>query len=159
MFIKVIIPLLSIILMACGSSSNTKKEDSVKQYHAVHFAPIQQDRKEYYASLIKPLYEKQLVKTGFNGSILLAKNGEIVFEDYHGYINLSTKEAITPNSTFHLASISKTFTAMTILRFMEQGRINIEDDVNKYLPNFQYNNITIKNLLSHRSRHKMLIFW
>jgi CubicO group peptidase (beta-lactamase class C family) len=151
MFIKVIIPLLSFILLACGSSSNKNNEDTSKQFNAVTFAPIQQNQRAYYASLIKPLYEKQLVKTGFNGSILLAKNGEIVFEDYRGFINLATKEVITPHSTFHLASITKTFTAMTILKLMEQGRLNIDDNINKYLPDFTYHNITIKNLLSHRS--------
>ena len=79
------------------------------------------------------------------------QTGEIVFEDYHGYINLKTKEPITPNSTFHIASVSKTFTAAVILKLMEEGKLTLEDNVEKYLPGFPYNGITIKDLLSHRS--------
>ncbi|WP_216073378.1 serine hydrolase domain-containing protein, partial [Acinetobacter baumannii] len=56
-----------------------------------------------------------------------------------------------PTTPFHLASISKTFTAVTVLHLMEQGRISLEDPVHKYLSGFPYTSITIKNLLSHRS--------
>ncbi len=150
MFIRVIIPLLSFVLMACGSSSD-KSGNEVDKHVPIQFTPINQNQKDYYASLIQPLYDKQLIKTGFNGSILMAKNGEIVFEDYRGFINLSTKEPITASSTFHLASISKTFTAMTILRLVEQGKIKLDDPINQYFPNFRYSGITVKNLLSHRS--------
>ncbi|KAF0240314.1 MAG: hypothetical protein FD183_1100 [Chitinophagaceae bacterium] len=145
-----IIPLLTYILLSC-STSPKKNEVSAPYQHIVEFTPLSDKTKEYYASQIQPLYEKQLIKTGFNGSILVAKNGEIVFEDYRGFINLKTQEPITSNSTFHLASISKTFTAMTILRLMEQGKIQLNDPVNKYLTDFPYEGITIKNLLSHRS--------
>jgi len=145
-----IIPLLTYILLSC-SNSPKKNEVSNQYQHIVEFTPLSDKTKEYYANQIQPLYEKQLIKTGFNGSILVAKNGEIVFEDYRGFINLKTQEPITSNSTFHLASISKTFTAMTILRLMEQGKIQLDDPVSKYLNDFPYEGITIKNLLSHRS--------
>lgn len=145
-----IIPLLTYILLSC-STSPKKNEVSTPYQQIVEFTPLSDKTKEYYANQIQPLYEKQLIKTGFNGSILVAKNGEIVFEDYRGFINLKTQEPITSNSTFHLASISKTFTAMTILRLMEQGKIQLDDPVSKYLTDFPYEGITIKNLLSHRS--------
>ncbi|GAC1441953.1 MAG: serine hydrolase domain-containing protein [Sediminibacterium sp.] len=115
------------------------------------FSPLSQKEKDYYAGAIEPLYHSLLLNRGFNGSILLAKNGEIVFEDYHGWVNPRTRESITPTTTFHLASISKTFTATVVLRLMEQGKIALEDGVEKYLPGFPYDGITIKDLLSHRS--------
>lgn len=145
-----IIPVLSFLVMAC-SSSPEKKEDAVAHKEAVHFTPLSSKAKEYYANLIQPLYEKQLLRTGFNGAILLAKNGEIVFEDYRGSINLKTQEPITASSAFHVASVSKTFTAMTILHLMEQGKIELDDPVSKYLHGFPYSGVTIKHLLSHRS--------
>ncbi len=145
-----IIPILTYLLLSCSNSP--KKNNLSEQFQSkVEFNPISPKTKEYYANLIEPLYEKQLVKSGFNGSILVAKNGEIVFEDYRGLINLQTQEPITSSSTFHIASITKTFTAMTILRLMEQGKIQLDDLVSKYLIGFPYENITIKNLLSHRS--------
>lgn len=148
---KMIIPVLSFLLVACsGSNPPNSKNTTTKSNEIVHFSAVSNKKKEYYANLIAPMYEKQLVKTGFNGAILLAKNGEIVFEDYRGLINLKTKEPITASSTFHLASISKTFTAMTILRLLEQEKLALDDQVSKYLNAFPYS-ITIKNLLSHRS--------
>ncbi len=148
---KMIIPVLSFLIVACsGSNPPESKKVTKHSIEIAHFSDVSKRSKEHYANLIAPLYEKQLVKTGFNGAILLAKNGEIVFEDYRGFINFKTKELITANSTFHLASISKTFTAMTILRLMEQKKLTLEDQVSKYLNGFPYN-ITIKNLLSHRS--------
>jgi len=114
-------------------------------------AHLSQKEKDYYAARIEPLYEKMLLRTGFNGEILMAKNGDVVFEDYHGTINFKTHEPITSNSVFHVASVSKTFTAMTVLRLMEQKKLDINDLVSKYLPGFPYPGVTIKHLLSHRS--------
>ncbi|TAG32062.1 MAG: class A beta-lactamase-related serine hydrolase [Sphingobacteriia bacterium] len=144
-----IIPVLSLFLLAC--SGNSQSKDTTVTKPPVVFNKQSQIHKNHYQTIIQPLYEKQLLKTGFNGSILLAKNGETVFEDYQGFINFSTKAPITPSSTFHLASISKTFTAMTILKLMEQGRLKLDDDIRKYLSHFPYSSITIKNLLSHRT--------
>jgi CubicO group peptidase (beta-lactamase class C family) len=146
------IPLLTFLLIAaCGSNPTTDKKEPVKAKKPTAFSGVSAREKEYYSSAIAPLYQSLLLRTGFNGAILLAKNGEIVFEDYHGYINLKTKEPITSNSTFHIASVSKTFTAAVILKLMEEGKLNLEDNVEKYLPGFPYAGITIKDLLSHRS--------
>ena len=145
-----IIPVLAFLLLSCSSASE-KNVDPGPYEKIVHFTSVSNKEKEYYASLIQPLYEKQLIRTGFSGGIILAKNGEIVFEDYRGVINMKTQEPITASSTFHIASVSKTFTAMTILRLMEQGKIQLNDPLSNYLKGFPYEGITIKNLLSHRS--------
>ena len=144
-----IIPVLSFLVLACSNTpKNTPHKPVIKP---VTFATITPKQKEYYANLIEPLYQTILLKKGFNGGILVAKNGEIVFEDYHGLYDYKRKDSITALTPFHIASTSKTFTAMVILHLMEQGKLNINDDVRKYLPTFPYQNITIKNLLSHRS--------
>ncbi len=143
-----IFPILTYLLMAC-SGGNKEKEVSIKS--SFNPNPITDKEKEYYANAIAPLYQSILVQKGFSGGFLAAKNGEIVFEDYRGFANYQTKELINSNTPIHLASISKTFTAMIILRLMEQGRLNLDDNVQRFLPTFPYNNITIKNLLTHRS--------
>lgn len=91
------------------------------------------------------------MSTGFNGSILVAKNGEILFEDYKGLYNFKTKEPLNEHSTFHLASISKTFTGMTILKLWEENRISLNDTLQKFFPKLPYPGITIQMLLDHRS--------
>jgi len=141
---KMIIPVLSFLIAACSGSNPPDSKKATRQPNEnVYFSPVSNKTKEYYVNLIEPLYEKQLLKTGFNGAILMAKNGEIIFEDYRGFINLKTKEPITSSSTFHVASISKTFTAMTILKLLEQEKLTLDDQVSKYLNGFPYS-ITIK---------------
>lgn len=115
------------------------------------FSPLPPALSDAYRLAVQDYYDKHLAHSGFNGAILVAKNGEIVFEDYRGYINFKTKEPITPNTPFHLASISKTFTGMTILKLWEEGRLSLDDDLLKYFPQLPYHGITIKMLLSHRS--------
>jgi len=115
------------------------------------FSELSPPEADNYRTIVEEYYKKHLLATGFNGAILVAKNGEIVFEDYKGYINFKTKEPVTPETPFHLASISKTFTGMTILKFWEQGRLSLDDNLLKYFPKLPYQGVTIKMLLSHRS--------
>ena len=143
--------LFSLFLFSSCHSQDGNHTPPIATINKPFFRPLTETEKTNYVNAIEPFYDKTLKRTGFNGQILVAKNGEIVFEDYRGFVNMKTKEPITAESSFHLASISKTFTGMTILKLMEQGRLNLEDDVRKYLLAFPYQNITIKLLLTHRS--------
>lgn len=122
-----------------------------KQDAAEIFTPIPSVNKAVYAAEIEKQYKQLLGDRGFNGSILVAKNGEILFEDYKGYSNFKTKTPITPNTPFHLASVSKTFTGMAIMKLREQGKLNLDDMVTDFFPNFPYPSVTIQLLLNHRS--------
>src|SRR5436305_2010203 len=67
--------------------------------------------------------------------------------------NLEYGLAITPASIFHVASITKQFTAMSILRLAQRGQLSLDDDVRKYiteLPDFG-SRLTIRHLLTHTS--------
>ncbi|PZX65786.1 CubicO group peptidase (beta-lactamase class C family) [Hydrotalea sandarakina] len=143
--------IFSCFISSCQSQQETKNQPVTIQAETFHFNPLTPEQKKAYADAIAPLYKKDLLDKGFNGAILMAKNGEVVFEDYHGYYNFKNNEKLTPDDPFHLASISKTFTAMTLLRLWEQGRINLNDTLQKFFPQFPYQNITITELLSHRS--------
>ena len=57
-----------------------------------------------------------LIKKGFNGSILVAKDGAIIYEKYVGYADLRKKDSLTAATPLHIASTGKTFTAMAMLR-------------------------------------------
>ncbi len=143
------------LLTACYSGSSKQKptvnpEDSVSYSAPAPGNLNNEDFKKYYAA-IENFYEKSLVATGFNGAMLVAKNGQIIFEKYRGLFNLQKKDSINEHSAFHLASVSKTFTAMATLKLAEQGKLNLDDDVKKYFPGFPYNGITVKLLLNHRS--------
>jgi CubicO group peptidase (beta-lactamase class C family) len=92
-----------------------------------------------------------LALKGFNGGILIAKNGQIIFEKYSGSVNLNGSTPVTDTTAMHIASVSKTFTAMAVLKLWQNGKLNIDDEVFKYLPNFNYPGVTIRSLLNHRS--------
>ncbi len=143
--------LLSILILSCSSHTTKAPKVAVTMDSPYVFPALSTKAKTYYNTEVQDKYNKLLGKTNFSGSILVAKNGEIVFEDYKGYYNYKTKEPITETTPFHLASISKTFTAMSILHLYDQGKLGLEDKVNKYITNFPYDNVTIKNLLTHRS--------
>jgi CubicO group peptidase (beta-lactamase class C family) len=147
--------LFSLCLTFFGCKSGTNKLKKTNKDSLTYIPPIPgnispENFKRYHDG-IKEYYEKNLVDKGFNGGILVAKNGQVIFEDYHGYFNLQKKDSLTKHSAFHLASVSKTFTAMATLRLAELGKLSIDDDVKKYLPEFPYEGVTIRMLLNHRS--------
>lgn len=87
----------------------------------------------------------------FNGNVLIAEHGKIVYKKSFGYSNFETKKLLNDKSMFEIASLSKQFTAIGILMLMEQGRLDLSDKLQKYFPSLPYENVTIKNLLTHTS--------
>jgi len=85
----------------------------------------------------------------FHGSLLVSKNGKIVYENQIGYSDFSKKELLNEAFTFQLASVSKQFTAAAIMLLYERNQIQLTDIVNTYFPDFPYEQVTIKNLLNH----------
>ena len=96
-------------------------------------------------------YDTVLKIKGFNGGILVAKAGNIIFEKYIGTGHLPGIDTISENSPMHIASVSKTFTAMAVLKLRQDGKVNIDEEFSKYFPAFNYPGITIRSLLNHRS--------
>jgi CubicO group peptidase (beta-lactamase class C family) len=103
------------------------------------------------AKIIDSVFSTMQVKNGFNGCVLYGEKGRLVFKKAYGYDDFQKKEKLTVNSAFQLASVSKMFTAMTIMILKEEGLLNYDDSVRKYIPELPYPGITIRNLLNHRS--------
>lgn len=100
------------------------------------------------STMEKPIEDvlKQTLPPDFNGQVLVSQNDVTLFEK-----NYSFKDNVTSHTAFDLASITKTFTAMAILKLMEEGKLKVDDFVVQYLPQFPVAEITIKMLLSHKS--------
>ena len=83
----------------------------------------------------------------------VSRAGKVVYEKGYGMADLERDVPITPASIFHVASISKQFTAMAILLLEQQGKLSIDDEVRKYIPELpDYGKrITLRHLLQHTS--------
>lgn len=139
-------------LLSCHGAS-TKKNNlhdstSIALPDAGALSPAEKERIRKYA---EAWYDSSLVNRGFNGGIIVAKKGNIVFEAYRGTGHIAQKDTITDSSSFHIASVSKTFTAMATLKLWQDGRLNIDDELSKYFPSFNYPGVTVRSLLNHRS--------
>ena len=105
-----------------------------------------------YNKIVSSFFDSTLLRSRyFNGSILVAKNGVIVYEKYSGLIDLRKKDPITETTPLHIASTSKTLTAMAILQMVQEKKLSLSDTLGKFFPGFPYYGITVKMLLSHRS--------
>jgi CubicO group peptidase (beta-lactamase class C family) len=115
-------------------------------------APAPLTDAEQSAQLLLDRYFMQRYRNeNFNGVVLIAHNGRPVYEKTFGYSDISTKEKLTNNTPFELASVSKTFTATAVLKLAEQHALSIDDTVKDYFPEFPYESVTIRQLLDHRS--------
>ena len=87
----------------------------------------------------------------FNGTVLVAKQGNILFTKSYGYADIKSKKPFSEKTTFQIASLSKQFTAFAIMLLQADGRLSYDDPVQKYIPHFPYEGITIRHLLQHTS--------
>jgi CubicO group peptidase (beta-lactamase class C family) len=112
-------------------------------------------RKEIHATekelALDSLFKKKAKNQGFNGGVLIAQKGVILYQNVFGYTDFNTKDSLCMSSAFQLASISKTFTATAVLLLAQDKKLKLKDSIQQYIPEFPYHGITIENLLSHRS--------
>jgi CubicO group peptidase (beta-lactamase class C family) len=111
------------------------------------FTPLQIKRLDSIAT--------QDVPKGAPGIVTgIVSNGKIVYEKVAGFANLTDSTLITKDTRFNIASNGKQFTALAILVLMDEKKINLTDDIRKYLPTIYpklNSKITIENLLNHTS--------
>ena len=79
-------------------------------------------------------YMNELAKLNrFRGTILIARDGQALTTSSYGFANLEDEIPNTRQTKFHLASITKTFTAMAVMMLAERGKLNVQDSICKYL--------------------------
>jgi len=88
----------------------------------------------------------------FNGVALVAAHGEIIFNEGFGLAQTEGQVPMTPNQKFQIASLSKSFVAVSILQLVEQGALTLETTLNEFLPDiYRSDEMTIHHLLTHSS--------
>ena len=105
------------------------------------------EKKESMEELALKAYEKG----GFNGVWLYAENGEIVSKGAYGWVDAENTLPMQEDTIFEMASITKMFTATAIMLLVREGKLSVDDEYVKYFPEFPYEGVTIKHLLTHTS--------
>ena len=85
------------------------------------------------------------------GNILVYEKGEIVFQSSNGLRTIDPTDSLTLNSQFRLASVSKQFTSVAVMKLKQEGKLDYDQKVSSILNDFPHDNITIKHLLQHTS--------
>ena len=86
-------------------------------------------------------------------AVAVVKNGAIIYKNAYGMANLEYDIPVSTTSIFHIASVSKQFTVFSILLLQSEGKLNLDDDIRKYIPEVPDfgNPITLRHLASHTS--------
>lgn len=108
-----------------------------------------QKMQEEFDQLVSAVY-----KPGEPGAtVLIAKNGAVIYRKAFGMANLELNVSMKPEMVFEIGSMTKQFTAVSILMLMEQGKLSLTDEITKFIPDYptQGHKITIHHLLTHTS--------
>jgi len=91
-------------------------------------------------------------QTNFNGKVLIAKGHDILFDSGFGYADIEAKTPFTEHSIFRIDSITKQFTAVSVLQLVDQGLLKLTDTIDHFIDGVTYDHaITIHHLLSNSS--------
>ena len=108
------------------------------------------------AAVMDSLFSWDASSSEVSGAVVvIVKDGRIVFSRGYGYRDVVKKRSVGPDSTlFHVGSVTKTFTATAVMQLVEQGKLDLNTDVNRYLTTFQIppafdKPITLANQLTH----------
>ncbi len=126
----------------------------MKWFRVLYFVLIQLSSNEILAQTatlksMDSLFNLFQKNNCFNGDVYISINNKAFYTKTNGYREFVSKENIKHNQVFNVGSISKPFTAVAILQLHQRGLLDINANVRSYLPEFPYNNIFVKHLLSH----------
>jgi len=156
---------LFFVLFSLSSCTKQEKTDDgiikVNKNGIPVMQPLQEELPKLKSSYINDkkyavsrFFEKTWSEKYDNVAFLVAKNGQIIYENYMGYANKNKDEKITKDTPLHIASVSKVLTATAILMLVDTKRISLDQKVNTIIENFPYPDVTIQTLLNHRSGMK-----
>lgn len=147
---------LALFLVSCSSKKEHYTAKEVESWPVVKVDSIFKD-------LDKPIYDRKTAqldksfqnlkkKTTFNGTVLFAEKGRILLEKSYGVSNLKTRKGeIKVDDVFQLSSVSKMFTAEAIMILKSRQLLDYDADIKTYIPEFPYEGITTRMLMTHRS--------
>lgn len=147
----VAVVIISILFQSCSQNNKNARAEQQKSRDPkadsllLAYDPVRGDKR--IDAFMKNLHRTR----GFNGNVLVAKNGKIIYQNAIGWADYLHRDSLKIDSKFELASVTKPFTSTAILLLAEQGKLRLDQDVRDFFPDFPYEGITVKLLLTHRS--------
>jgi CubicO group peptidase (beta-lactamase class C family) len=156
------LPFLAIFLLTFSCSKQEKSEEDAIVKTNENGLPIMMPMQKEMPALTKSFIDDKKYSTSIffenlwsekndNVAFLVAKNGQIIYENYMGFANKRTGEMITKDMPLHIASVSKVLTATAILMLVDAKKIKLDQKVTTLIDGFPYPEVTIQTLLNHRS--------
>jgi CubicO group peptidase (beta-lactamase class C family) len=151
---------IALFLCACGNQDSKKslaKENNAKQVNAVKVqnslkAEMVKEKQDETEQQVRQSIREYLQKNNLSGVVAVVRGTHSIFNEGVGYADLDKKIVNNPETTFPIGSITKTFVSTSIMMLQEQGKLNIQDPVSKYIPDFPNGaNIQLYHFLTHTS--------
>ena len=102
--------------------------------------------------LVDALFTRFFTNGAPGAAVVVAQNGKVLFEKGYGLADLAHGTGFAPNTKARIGSITKQFTASAILKLQERGKLNVQDKLSKYFPDFpRGDEVTLHQLLTHTS--------
>ena len=151
--------LSSLFLVLCSCSKNETpiiEPEIVKELPEINvdsiFINLDEDIIKKKAASIDKVFSNLRKKVGFNGVVIYAEQGRVVYKKAWGYRNLRKRsDDLQADDIFQLSSVSKMFTAEAVMILKNEGLIDYDTDIREYIPEFPYEGVTTRLLLNHRS--------
>ena len=155
----ILLAIFSLVLFSCKkeNSSTDENDTTLPNFGNVELDEIfkQKDNRlknrDSIVTVIDSYYKTVWEKGDLWGSFLVAKGDEILYEGYRGYTQDNKQAPVNDTVALHVASISKSITAMAVMKLIEAGKLQLDDPLTKYFPGFPYQKVTVFTLLSQRS--------
>jgi CubicO group peptidase (beta-lactamase class C family) len=139
----------TIFIISCKSEAKKQEEVRQKQSELDSIALIYDPKN--FDPRVDEYMQKLHKRSGFNGNVLIAKKGKIIYQNSFGWADYLHKDSLHIDSRFELASVSKPMTALAVLQLIEKEKVGIDQLVSDFFPGFPYVGVTVRQLLTHRS--------
>lgn len=151
--------IFSLVLFSC-KKENTDSEET--KTTLPNFGNVELDEvfkendsklknRDSIVSVIDSYYKNVWEKGDLWGGFLVAKGDEILYEGYRGFTQDNKQGPVNDTVALHVASISKSITAMAVMKLIEAGKLELDAPLTQYFPKFPYPKVTVFTLLSQRS--------
>lgn len=135
---KNLLIILVIVFVSCKSPVDNKKEAKSIEL-------------EQLKANLDSLFNSEIAENEPGAAILVSYDGKMIIGKGYGLRDMESKEPITKSTNMRMGSVSKQFTALTVLRLIDDGKLSLNDSVNSIFPSKTFKNVTIEQLINHTS--------